>query len=80
MPVGMEKEGSSRQVEESSYGSFINKDKDSKNDCNNYRGISLPTVAGKVCSGILTERVIKLKVEKVSEKEGGYRKGRGCAN
>lgn len=46
----------------------------SKNDCNTRRML---TVAGKVYSIILRERVMKITIDKVSEQQGGFRKGRG---
>ncbi len=56
------------------------KGKESKHECNNYRGIRMLSEAGKVYSRTLTERVVETTEEKVSEEQGGFRKGRGCVD
>ncbi len=38
------------------------------------------SVPGKVYGRILTERLMELTEGKVSEEQGGFRKGRGCVN
>ncbi len=55
----------------------LHKSKDSKNECDNYRGISLLSVPGKVYGRVLTERLMEVTEGKVSEEEGGFRKGKG---
>ncbi len=54
------------------------KGKDSRSECSSYRGISLLSVPVKVYGRILTERLMEVTEGKVSEKQGGFRKGRGC--
>lgn len=56
------------------------KGKGCRNDCNSYRGISLLSVPGKVYGRVLTERLIEVTKEKVSEEQGGFRKGKGCVD
>ncbi len=53
------------------------KGKGSRSECSSYRGIRLLSVPGKVYGRILTERQ-KVTEGKVSEEQGGFRKGRGC--
>ncbi len=43
-------------------------------------GISLLNVPGIVYGRILSERLMEIAVEKVSEEQGGFKKGRGCAD
>ncbi len=38
------------------------------------------SVPGKVYGRILTERLMEATEEKVSEEQGGFRKGRGCVD
>ena len=47
-------------------------------DCNNWRGIALLDVVGKVVARILQERLQELAAEVLPESQCGYRKGRGC--
>ncbi len=54
------------------------KAKGSRSECSNYRGISLLSVPGIVYGKILTERLMEITERKVSEEQGGFRKGRGC--
>ena len=42
--------------------------------CNHYRGISLLSVLGKVYGRVLTERLMKVTEEKVSEEQGARAK------
>ncbi len=52
-------------------------------ECSSYRGIrfvSLLSVAGKVYGRILTERLTEVTEGKVSEEQGGFRKGSGCVD
>ena len=46
-------------------------------DCTNYRGINLMSVVGKVFARILNERVKFVMADKVMDKQGGFRVGRG---
>ena len=56
------------------------KGKGDVHDCSNYRGISLLSVVGKLYGRILINR-IKGKTENViSEVQGGFRRGMGCAD
>ena len=49
-------------------------------DCNNYRGIMLLSIPGKVLSRIILNR-IKAKVdEKLRDNQAGFRKNRSCAD
>ncbi len=56
------------------------KGKGSRSECSSYRGISLQSVPGKMHGRILTERLIEVTEGKLSEKLGGFRKGRGCVD
>ncbi len=56
------------------------KGKCSRSECSNYRGISLLNVPGKVSGRILTESLMEVTKGKVSEEQGGFRKGRGCVD
>ena len=56
------------------------KGKDCKDECNNYRGISLLSVTGKVFGSILTEILMAVIEGKVSEDQGQFRKGKGCVD
>ncbi len=56
------------------------KGKGSRRECSSYRGISLLTVPGKVYGRILTERLMEVTEGKVSEDQGGFKKGRGCVD
>ena len=44
------------------------------------RGISLLSVPGKVYGRVLTERLMEVTEGKVSEEQGGFRKGKGCVD
>ena len=46
--------------------------------CDNWRGISLLDVVGKVFARILQERLQKLAEKVLPESQRGFRKGRGC--
>ena len=54
----------------------IHKKKD-KRDCNNYRGISLLSLPGKVYTSILRQRLKRYIEEIVAEEQTGFRAGRG---
>ena len=50
-------------------------------DLDNYRGITLMDVVGKVFSGgILRDRLQKFYEGKIVEEQAGFRKGRGCVD
>ncbi len=55
----------------------VHKGKGSKN---NYRGISLLSVPGKVYGRVLRERLMEITEGTVSEEQGGFRKGKGCVD
>ena len=48
--------------------------------CDNWRGISLLDVVGKVFARILQERLQKLAEKVLPESQCGFRKGRGCVD
>ena len=52
--------------------------KGSKEECKNYRGISLLSIPGKVYGRIMIERVRNITESRIGEEQGGFRKGRGC--
>ncbi len=51
-----------------------------KDECNNYRGISLLSVPGKIYGRILTERLMQVTEKKVSDEHGSFRKGKSCVD
>ncbi len=56
------------------------KGKGNREECNNYRGISLLIVPGKIYRRILNERMMKITDKSVGDEQRGFRKGRGCVN
>ncbi len=52
--------------------------KGSKLDCQNYQGISLLSVPGKVYAKVLNERVKRIISGRIMELQGGFREGRSC--
>ncbi len=56
------------------------KGKGKREECNNYRGISLLSVPGKICGRILNERMMKITDKSVGDEQGGFWKGRGCVD
>ena len=48
--------------------------------CDNWHGISLLDVAGKVVARVIQERLQILSEEELPESLCGFRKGRSCAN
>ncbi len=56
----------------------IYKGKGKREECNNYRGISLLSVPGKIYGRILNERLMKISDKSVNDEQGSFRKGRGC--
>ncbi len=51
-----------------------------REECNNYRGISLLSVPGKIYGRILNERMMKITDKSVGAEQGGFQKGRGCVD
>ena len=51
----------------------LHESKLSKDECNNYREISLVSVPGKKCVRILTERLMEVTEGKVSKEQEGKR-------
>ena len=49
-------------------------------NCDNWRGIALLDVVGKVVAKILQERLQQVAEEELPESQCGFRKGRGCAD
>ena len=47
-------------------------------DCQNYQGISLLSVPGKVYAKVLNERVKRIISGRIMELQGGFREGRSC--
>jgi len=58
----------------------IYKGKGCKDECGSYRGISLLSIPGKVYGKIIIERVMDITESRISEEQGGFRKGRGCVD
>ena len=48
--------------------------------CDNWRGIALLDVVGKVVARIIQERLLSLAEEEQQESQCGFRKGRGCSD
>ena len=58
----------------------IYKGKGDRNECKNYRGISLLSIPGKVYGRILIEKVRSLTERLIGEEQCGFRSGRGCVD
>ena len=58
----------------------IYKGKGDKKECNNYRGISLLSVVGKLYGRIVIGRVKQITEMSIGEEQGGFREGRGCVD
>ena len=54
--------------------------KGDKSICDNWRGISLLSVVGKVFTHIILRRLVAVVDPKISECQAGFRKARGCAD
>ena len=54
--------------------------KGDRNDCKNYRGISLLSIPGKVYGRILIERVRVLTEGMIGEEQCVFRSDRGCVD
>ena len=48
--------------------------------CDNWRGIALLDVVGKVVARVLQERLQKIAEDELPESQCGFRKGRGCTD
>ena len=58
----------------------VYKGKGCKDECSSYRGISLLSIPGKVYGRIIIERVMNITESRISNEQGGFRKGRGCVD
>ncbi len=56
------------------------KGKGKREECNNYRGLSLLSVPGKIYGRILNERMMKITDKSVGDEQEGFQKGRGCVD
>ncbi len=56
------------------------KGKGRREECNNYRGISLLSVPGKIYGRIFNEKMMKITDKCVGAEQGGFWKGRGCVD
>ena len=56
------------------------KGKGERSECNNYGGISLLSVFGKIHAGILVDMVCRVTEDLIDDEEGGFRAGRGCVD
>ncbi len=56
------------------------KEKGNREECNNYRGISLLSMPGKIYGRILNKRMMKITGKSVGDAQGGFWKGRGCVD
>ena len=54
------------------------KGKDERNECKNYKGISLLSVVGKIYVGILVNRVRRVTEGLIDDEHGGFSIGRWC--
>ena len=58
----------------------IFKNKGSREDCGNYRGISLLSVPGKLCMRVLLNRIKDQLETKLREEQAGFRRGRSTVD
>ena len=58
----------------------IYKGKGCKNECKNYRGISLLSIPGKAYGRVLIQRLMEETEETIGEEQCSFRKGRGCVD
>jgi len=58
----------------------IFKGKGSPSDCDNYRGIMLLSVPGKIYARILTARLTRFAESRLAENQNGFRQGRSCTD
>ena len=54
------------------------KGKGESNDCKNYRGITLLSVAGKIYARVLVDRVRRVTWGLIDDEQVSFRAGRGC--
>ncbi len=54
--------------------------KGNREECNNYRGISLLSVSGKIYGRILNEIMMKITDKNVDDEQGGFLRGRECVD
>ncbi len=59
---------------------LLYKGKGNREECNNYRGISLHSVTGKIYERILNERMMKMTDKSVGDEQRSFGKDRGCAD
>lgn len=59
---------------------LLYKGKGNREECNNYRGISLLSVPGKTYGRILNEKMMKITDKSVGDEQGGFQRGRGCVD
>ena len=53
------------------------KGNEKRNECNNYRGISLLSMVGKIYAGILVDRVTRVTEGLIDDEQEGFKLGRG---
>ncbi len=56
------------------------KAKGNREECNNYRSISLLSVPQKIYGRILNERMMKITDKSVGDEQEGLRRGKGCVD
>ena len=56
------------------------KGKGVKEECKNYRGISLLSIPGKLYGRVVINRKRELTNSAMEEEQSGFREGRGCAD
>ena len=54
------------------------KGKRERNECKNYRCVSLLSVVGKIYSGIIIDRICRVTGGLIDDEQGDFREGRGC--
>ena len=47
-------------------------------DCNNWRGITLLSIPGKVLASVILERIKDAVDKQLRQEQAGFRKGRSC--
>ena len=58
----------------------MHKGKCKRDECNDYRGMSLLCLPGEVYGKVLMERLMQVTERKVSEEQRMFRKGKGCVD
>jgi hypothetical protein len=51
-----------------------------RNNCSNYRGISLISVASKLMASFMLRRLSHTREQQIREEQAGFRSGRGCVD